>query len=378
MIGVVALSAGPVSAQVDLTGTWQRVAQNDNGFSREPVDLLGMPLSADGRAKALSYDIAALSATERQCQMYPPYYALVGPFPLQFVMVPDPVTQKLLAWKILGWGDRDETVIWMDGRPHPSKYAPHSHGGFTTGTWEGDTLTAVTTHAKLGDIKRHRGFSSDRATLTYRFNRHGDLLTVTGILEDPVYLAEPFVLSEVFRLTTNMNNFPLTACEPIEELPHLHENPEIAPHYLPGKNPSMNEVTERYNIPLEAVLGGPETMYPEYRKKLKDKYVMPPPCKEGCGGGARLPRLRRLPRPRAVVAPHRHSKLHRNRKRNPSDAFGTAVARSRRSRAISPGGPLRYAQPPARNSQGDRVSKARIVSPVAGRCRERAGGSDFT
>jgi hypothetical protein len=62
----------------------------------------------------------------------------------------------------------------MDGRPHPSKYAPHSHGGFTTGAWEGDTLTAVTTHAKLGDIKRHRGFSSDRATLTYRFNRHGD------------------------------------------------------------------------------------------------------------------------------------------------------------------------------------------------------------
>jgi hypothetical protein len=42
-------------------------------------------------------------------------------------------------------------------------------------------------------------------------------------------------------------------------------------------------VTERYNIPLEAVVGGPETMYPEYRKKLKDKYVMPPPCKEGCG-----------------------------------------------------------------------------------------------
>jgi hypothetical protein len=46
----------------------------------------------------------------------------------------------------------------------------------------------------------------------------------------------------------------------------------------------MNEVTQRYNIPLEAVLGGPETMYPEYRKKIKDNYVMPPPCKESCGG----------------------------------------------------------------------------------------------
>src|SRR5262245_47869622 len=75
------IAATPAFAQVDLTGTWQRVGQNDNGNAREPVDLLGMPLSADGRAKALSYDIAALSATERQCQMYPPFYALSGPFP---------------------------------------------------------------------------------------------------------------------------------------------------------------------------------------------------------------------------------------------------------------------------------------------------------
>src|SRR5947209_159801 len=110
--------------------------------------------------------------------------------------------------------------------------------------------------------------------LTYRFYRHGDTLTVTGILEDPVYLAEPYVLTEVFRLT---------ACEPIEELPRLHENPALVPHYLPGKQPFVNEATERYNIPLEAVQGGPETIYPEYRKKLKDKYVPPPPVTGGRG-----------------------------------------------------------------------------------------------
>jgi hypothetical protein len=45
----------------------------------------------------------------------------------------------------------------------------------------------------------------------------------------------------------------------------------------------MNEVTEKYNIPLEAVLGGPETMYPEYRKTLKDAYVLPPPVQAGAG-----------------------------------------------------------------------------------------------
>ena len=54
-----------------------------------------------------------------------------------------------------------------------------------------------------------------------------------------------------------------------DELPRLRENPALVPHYLPGKNLFLNEVTQRYNIPLEAVLGGPETMYQEYRKKLK-------------------------------------------------------------------------------------------------------------
>ena len=284
-----AVSAVPVVAQVDLAGSWRRTGQTDNSYAREPVDLLGMPLSADGRAKALSYDIASLSATERQCQMYTPFYAFTGPFALQITSEPDPITQKLVAWKIAGWIDRDVTMIWMDGRPRPSRYAPHSHGGFTSGEWEGNTLTAINTHFKLGDIKRHRGFSSDRATLTYRFTRYGEILTVTGILDDPVYLAEPYVLTESFRLDANANLFPLTACEPIEELPHLHENPGLVPHYLPGRNPSMNEVTQRYNIPLEAVLGGPETMYPEYRKRLKEKYVMPPPCKQGCGGGPPLP-----------------------------------------------------------------------------------------
>ena len=52
------------------------------------------------------------------------------------------------------------------------------------------------------------------------------------------------------------------------------------PHFLPGTNPFINEFAKMYNIPLEAVRGGAETMYPEYRKKLQDKYVAP---KNACG-----------------------------------------------------------------------------------------------
>ena len=47
----------------------------------------------------------------------------------------------------------------------------------------------------------------------------------------------------------------------------------------------MNELPTKLHIPLEAALGGPETTYPEYRKKLKDQYTQPEPCQKVCGPG---------------------------------------------------------------------------------------------
>ena len=41
--------------------------------------------------------------------------------------------------------------------------------------------------------------------------------------------------------------------------------------------------TMKAHLPKDAVLGVPETMYPEYRKKIKDTYVRPEPCKADCG-----------------------------------------------------------------------------------------------
>jgi len=70
-----------------------------------------------------------------------------------------------------------------------------------------------------------------------------------------------------------------TPCEEVDE----EERAEgVVPHWLPGTNPSIGEVTKFYGIPLDAVRGGAETMYPEYRKKLKGKYVAPVKCTRYC------------------------------------------------------------------------------------------------
>ena len=84
----------------------------------------------------------------------------------------------------------------MDGRPHPPDYAPHTWMGFSTGKWDGDTLTVYTTHIKQGWYRRNGVPSSDIITLTDHFIRHGNFLTHVSVVTDPIYLTEPLIKSQ--------------------------------------------------------------------------------------------------------------------------------------------------------------------------------------
>ena len=289
------LFAAPAFAQFDLTGKWASRSSQDaqeRGPGPDAVDYLGLPLNDEGRARALSYNYSMLSLPDGQCGYLTPYYLVLGPFALHIWNEFDPVTGRVVAWKIGAWVDRDVTTIWMDGRPHPSPNAPRTYSGFTTGRWEGDTLITTTTHMKASMIRRNGAPVSDQATMTMYMFRHGDLLTIRASMDDPVYFSEPYVRSRVWALdssgTINLGNGVASPCEPIAELP-VADTTGVVPHYLPGENPFVKELTEKHNIPVEAVLGGGETMYPEYRKRLKG-YVPPAMCKRYCGcGGLGVP-----------------------------------------------------------------------------------------
>ena len=282
---LLAAASGSAFAQIDLSGIWDN-NRTEDFVERVPgpnsVDYLGLPLNEDGRALALSYNYSSrIGQPVSQCGYYPPFYVGLGPFGLKIWPEDDPVTGRVLAWKIGGWLDRATMTIWMDGRPHPSSSALHTDDGFTTGVWSGDTLTTYTTHFKEGLLRRNGAPSSDQASLTMHITRHGELLTITTRLEDPVYLTEPHVVSRVWRLNPRGTAGALTTCEPITEVPRLQTR-GFVPHYLPNKNQWINEMTEIYHIPIEAVLGRAETNYPEYRKKLKETYRPPESCARYC------------------------------------------------------------------------------------------------
>jgi hypothetical protein len=128
-------------------------------------------------------------------------------------------------------------------------------------------LTVTTTHIKQGWIRRENIPASDEVTLIEHYIRYGNMLTHISVTDDPVYLAEPLVKSEEFVLNEDPNTFnPFWPCEYIEE----GERPRgEVPSYLPGENPWMSEYAATHNLPQEATLGGAETIYPEYRTRLK-------------------------------------------------------------------------------------------------------------
>jgi hypothetical protein len=277
---------GSVFAQADLSGQWAAINQQDSrtrGPGPDLVDYTGLPLNEEGRALALSHNYSMLSMTERMCMDYTENYITFAPHSIVIERVDDPVTGDVLAWKIsAGGSDRAPIPIWMDGRPHPSEYEPHTFSGFTTGQWEGGALTAYMTHMKKGIVRRNGAPLSDRATMTLHIVRHGDLLTIMTVTEDPIYLEAPLVQAGSYRLNP-LGNTPVTnpTCFPLTEVANL-DKPGSVPHFLPGTNPDEQVFAKAHNLPLDAALGGAETLYPEYRKKLKDRYTLPPPCTQEC------------------------------------------------------------------------------------------------
>lgn len=282
--------------EVDLSGFWEPVLMEDfqaTYVGPDPVDFTGLPLSAAGRARALSYNESILDMSEHRCIYYGTDYLVTGPFGFRMTPEADPVSGDTIAWRIGPWIDRPEVKIWMDGRARPGAAAMHSVAGFTTGAWDRHTLTTRTTHLLEGPLRRNGVPRSDQASITMHFNRHGDYLEITAIIEDPVYLTEPLILSRIYRQNPSayLKNDWAVPCDAREQ---PTDQRGAVPHYLPGQNPLQGQFAEKFGLPLEAALGGAQAMYPEYRHVLEGSYKRPSqPCgPDGfcCGwGDARNP-----------------------------------------------------------------------------------------
>jgi len=264
------LAAAPAPAQVLLSGDWLSLIQEDQPERLQGPDLgdyLGIPINDEARLRADSWDASRLTLQEHQCRVHIAPYIYFGPLQVRIWEEKEPDTQRVIAIKNYISTYEQTRTIWMDGRPHPSEYAPHTFMGFSTGKWEGDMLTVETTHIKQGWLRRNGLPESDRATLTEHFLRHDKYLTHVTILKDPVYLTEPLIKSQTFVMAERDPGNWLWPCEYVEEV--VGRKKGEVPNFLPGENPFLKEFPARVGIPEQAARGGAETMYPEYRLKVK-------------------------------------------------------------------------------------------------------------
>lgn len=258
------------SAQVDISGEWAARVHEDQphrGPGAELGDYTGLPINAAARQKASHWDASILSLPERMAQPHPAVYFMRGPGPnMRIIKRSDPVTHQIVAYTLEGVFGRDDRIIWMDDRPHPSPNAEHLWEGFSTGKVEGNKLTITTTHMKYGVIQRNGVPASTKATMTEHFIRHGDFLTLVTIVYDPVYLEEPFIRTSHWIRTSNVVPDQRWLFEVVDEIGGQPRG--YVPHYPFGTHQDSYAI--KHGIPFQATQGGKETLYPEYELRVRE------------------------------------------------------------------------------------------------------------
>ena len=282
---LISLPTGFVAAQVDFTGNWAPLYHEDLPErlpGPELGDYAGLPINDAARLRGDSYISDRISSvTQYQCRPHGGDYMMRGAANMRIDDIRDPVTEEIIGINLrMGFQEMERTV-WMDGREHPGPLEPHTWQGFSTGEWDRNMLNVYTTHLKKNYLRRNGLARSELATFTDHWVRHGDYLTITTAIEDPAFLTEPLVRSQTWKYDPGQQ-MGRDVCQYLREIPGPINR---VPHWLPGENPFLEELVDRYGVPLEGIRGGADTIYPEYRDRMELPEDPPEVCTVYCECG---------------------------------------------------------------------------------------------
>jgi hypothetical protein len=287
VFAAVLVAAAPVLTQParpqtppDIAGEW-RLENNEEDTTAQPPlgDYLGIPFNDAGRMRSDTTAESIWGTPEYQCRPHSAPHQWRGLGGARILKEQDPLTREVKVYHIQFMRSLDRPVF-MDGRPRPPAYAPHSWSGFSTGEWIGNTLKITSTHFKDGYLKRGGPQVSDLYTMTEFLTRHGDLLTIVSVTDDPVYQDEPYVQSTTYQIDPTAS-VAMETCNGSSFAENGGTDRHHVPHFLPGQNNARQEwLKDESWVPERAVLGGVKTLYPEYRSTLngsipESKLVVP-------------------------------------------------------------------------------------------------------
>jgi glyoxylase-like metal-dependent hydrolase (beta-lactamase superfamily II) len=256
------------AAPTDIAGEWRLENNEDDTTAQPPLgDYTGIPFNEAGRLRSDTTAESIWGTPEYQCRPHSAPHQWRGLGGARILKEQDPLTRDVSVYHFQFMRSLDRPVF-MDGRPHPPAWAPHTWTGFSTGQWIGNTLKITTTHIKDGFLKRGGPQTSDMYTMTEFLTRHGDILTIVTVIDDPIYMEQPYVHSTTYAYdpTSVVNT---ETCNSSAFAENGGTNRHWVPHFLPGTNKAWTEWLKNEQwVPEEAVRGGAKTLFPEYRSTL--------------------------------------------------------------------------------------------------------------
>ena len=208
-------------APVDFTGYWTALITQDWRWRMlvpPKGEYNGIPINPEGRRVADAWDAAKDVSAGEQCRAFGALNVMRLPGRLR-----------------IGWQDDQTLKIETDAGTQTRllRFTPAAEGGgdwqgVSVASWEtiparrgpaqpGRSLKVVTTKVKPGYLRRNGVPYSAAATMTEYFDRveqaNGEaLLIVTTTIEDPTYLAQPYMVATHFQKQRDAAGWNPTPC----------------------------------------------------------------------------------------------------------------------------------------------------------------------
>jgi hypothetical protein len=206
-------STAKASAPVDLTGYWVAFVTEDWRFrmiTPRKGDYQPVPMTPEARKVADAWDPAADEAAGNQCKAY-------GAAALM----------RLAARFHITW--QDENTLRIDSdygtqtrllhfNPAQSSQGERTWQGFSSAQWDKpSSLKVMTTNLRAGYLRKNGVPYSQNAVVTEYFDiapipGGGQVLLVTTIVDDPLYLRQPFTVSSQFKKEADGSKWDPTPC----------------------------------------------------------------------------------------------------------------------------------------------------------------------
>lgn len=209
------------AAPIDLTGYWvsyvtenwryRMVTPAKGEYRRIPASPAAVPLIN-------AWDPAADERAGNQCKSYGAGAIMSVPGRLHITW------QDANTLRIDTDAGTQTRLFHFSPRPSGSAQAPRSWQGESTAAWEpttgtegGGSLRVVTSNLRSGYLRKNGVPYSDGATVTEHFDvaplpDGGRLLLVTTVVEDPVYLTGPYIVSPHFKKEPDGSKWDPTPC----------------------------------------------------------------------------------------------------------------------------------------------------------------------